>query len=86
MPKPDYYEIRIEGKIGSKWSDWFAGLSIASGPDNQTILTGPLRDQADLHGILMKIRDLHLVLISVNRISQTDSEPFDRSISKEKER
>ncbi len=70
MPTPDDYEIRIEGSIGCNWSDWFSGLSITSGPDNETILTGKLRDQADLHGVLMKIRDLHLVLISVNRLPQ----------------
>jgi hypothetical protein len=70
MLKPDYYQIRIEGKIGSHWSDWFSGLTITSGPNNETILTGKLQDQADLHGVLMKIRDLHLALISVNRLTQ----------------
>ncbi len=72
MRKPDYYQICIEGKIGSTWSDWFSGLSVTSGPNNETLLTGPLRDQAELHGVLMKIRDLHLVLISVNRLPQSN--------------
>jgi hypothetical protein len=67
MPMPEYYEIRIEGNISSRWSDWFSGLSIAQS-NNETILVGQLLDQADLHGVLMKIRDLHLVLISVSRI------------------
>jgi hypothetical protein len=67
MAGPEYYEIRIEGNLSNKWSDWFAGLSITQGSNNETILTGQLQDQADLHGVLMKIRDLHLVLISVNR-------------------
>ena len=71
MVKPEYYEIRIEGDISSRWSDWFAGLDIKQGSNNETILTGELQDQADLHGVLMKIRDLHLVLISVNRLSKT---------------
>ncbi len=70
MREPDNYQIRIEGKIGSNWSNWFSGLAITFGPDNETILTGKLRDQADLHGVLMMIRDLHLVLISVNRLPQ----------------
>lgn len=72
MQKPDYYQISIEGKIDSSWSNWFSGLSITTGLNNETILTGLLRDQAELHGVLMKIRDLHLVLISVNRLPQPD--------------
>ena len=75
MAKPDYYEIHIEGDLNNRWSDWFAGLNIFQGPDNETILMGELLDQADLHGVLMKIRDLHLVLISVNRIPQPPSSP-----------
>ncbi len=70
MLKPDYYQICIEGKIGSQWSDWFSGLTITAGANNETFLAGSLRDQAELHGILMKIRDLHLVLISVTRLSK----------------
>ena len=70
MVKPEYYEIHIEGDISSRWSNWFAGLDIKEGSNNETILTGELQDQAALHGVLMKIRDLHLVLISVNRLPQ----------------
>jgi hypothetical protein len=73
MVKPEYYEIHIEGDISSRWSDWFAGLDIKEGANNETILTGELQDQAALHGVLMKIRDLHLVLISVNRLPQPQS-------------
>jgi len=72
MPKPDYYQICVEGRIGGSWSDWFSGLAITSGPDNETILTGKLQDQAELHGVLMKIRDLHLVLVSVNQLPPPD--------------
>ena len=68
MENPDYYEIRIEGNLSNRWSDWFAGISITQAANNETILAGELKDQADLHGVLMKIRDLHLVLISVNRL------------------
>lgn len=73
MVKPEYYEIHIEGDISSRWSDWFAGLDIQEGSNHETILTGVLQDQAALHGVLMKIRDLHLVLISVNRLPQPQS-------------
>jgi hypothetical protein len=71
MPGPEYYEIRIEGDLSDRWSGWFAGLNIAQGPNHETVLTGELEDQAALHGVLMKIRDLHLVLISVNRMAQS---------------
>ncbi len=86
MRKPDYYQICIEGRIGSNWSDWFSGLTITSGLKNETILTGELQDQADLHGVLMKIRDLHLVLISVNRVTQPGPDGFGGNILEEKER
>ena len=58
MPNPKLYEIHIEGNLCSRWSEWFAGLDITQGANNETILTGTLQDQADLHGVLMKIRDL----------------------------
>ncbi len=74
MRETEYYEIRIEGNLSSRWSGWFEGLSIMPGLDNETILSGALKDQADLHGVLMKIRDLHLKLISVNRILQQKEE------------
>jgi hypothetical protein len=74
MVKPEVYEIRIEGSLSDRWSHWFEGFSITQGTENETILTGNLRDQADLHGVLMKIRDLRLVLISVNRILQPENE------------
>ena len=69
MAQPEYYEIRVEGCISSAWSDWFAGLTVNPGPGNETLIAGRLADQAELHGILMRIRDLRLVLISVNRIA-----------------
>jgi hypothetical protein len=69
MANPECYEIRIEGNLSDRWSDWFAGLTITQGSNHETILTGELLDQADLHGVLMKIRDLHLILISVTRLS-----------------
>jgi len=68
MHEPADYEICVEGALGSSWSEWFAGLSIRSEPAGRTILRGKLADQAALHGVLMKIRDLGLVLVAVNRI------------------
>jgi hypothetical protein len=62
-----FYEIRIEGHLESSWSSWFDELQICRTPNGATILSGPLADQAALHGVLMKIRDLGLVLISVER-------------------
>jgi hypothetical protein len=62
-----YYEICIDGHLGSNWSSWFEGLEINRTTDGVTILSGSLADQAALHGVLMKIRDLGLTLISVER-------------------
>ncbi len=69
MDKPYRYEIRIEGHLGQHWGDWFEGLTLQSAPDGQTILSGLLCDQAALFGVLAKIHDLNLALISVQRSS-----------------
>jgi hypothetical protein len=60
------YQIRIAGLLDSSWSEWFDGLAISYSAEDTTILTGPLPDQAALHGVLNKIRDLGLTLISVS--------------------
>ncbi|HEX6386101.1 MAG TPA: hypothetical protein VF177_15630 [Anaerolineae bacterium] len=60
------YQIRIAGLLDPYWSDWFDGLTITYTADDSTILTGPLPDQAALHGVLNKIRDLGLTLLSVS--------------------
>ncbi len=65
----EFYEIRVEGQIESSWSSWFEALAICPEMDGSTLLSGPLEDQAALHGVLMKIRDLGLTLISVSRTS-----------------
>jgi hypothetical protein len=67
MDAPHVYEIRVEGHLADRWSDWFEGLTIRNDPDGEVILTGPLTDQAALFGVLTKIHDLNLVLISVRR-------------------
>ena len=63
----EWYEIRVEGQLPGGWSDWFGGLDIRPDPDGSSILSGPVADQAALHGVLAKIRDLNLKIISVNR-------------------
>jgi len=62
---PEHYEIKIGGHLDSRWSDWFAGLQVTHLEGNETLLSGPLPDQAALHGLLERIRDLNLTLISV---------------------
>ena len=62
------YQIRIKGHLGDRWADWFEGLTITLEEGGDTLLTGPVADQAALHGLLRKVRDLGLLLISVNRI------------------
>lgn len=65
--KPRIYQIRVKGVLDEKWSDWFDGLTVIP-QDDETLLTGPVRDQAALHGLLARIRDLGLPLLSVSRI------------------
>jgi hypothetical protein len=62
---PLRYEIRVRGVLDSRWSAWFEGLTVSSDEPGQTVLAGPVTDQAALHGLLAKIRDLGLPLISV---------------------
>lgn len=64
----EYYEIRIRGHLDQRWSDWFAGLKLTHLEEDQTLLSGVLPDQAALHGLLERIRDLNLTLISVNTV------------------
>jgi hypothetical protein len=62
------YRIRVQGAIDARWSEWFHGLAICPQVDGDTLLIGPVRDQAALHGLLAKIRDLGLPLLSVERV------------------
>lgn len=61
----EYYEIKIKGHLDPRWSDWFAGLKLTHLEGNETLLSGMLPDQAALHGLIERIRDLNLKLISV---------------------
>jgi hypothetical protein len=66
--RPMIYQIRIEGHLGPRWSGWFEGLTITPEGDGETLLTGPVADQAALHGLLRKVRDLGIPLISAVRV------------------
>jgi hypothetical protein len=67
------YEIRVKGHLPQDWSEWLDGLTITHDPNGETILIGPLRDQAALLGVMMKARDLGLTLLSVNRVGTEPS-------------
>jgi hypothetical protein len=62
---PEYYEIKIKGHLDPRWSDWFGSLKVMQLEGNETALSGLLPDQSALHGLLERIRDLNLTLISV---------------------
>ena len=68
------YEIRVQGHLDQRWSAWFAGLVITYDINDNTVLRGPLIDEAALHGVLIKVRDLALPLLSVNRVEASASE------------
>ena len=70
MDRPALYEIRIEGHIQARWSDWFEGLEIRNESNGETRLCGPLADQAALLGVLEKIHALNLKLINVRRLPE----------------
>ena len=63
------YQIRIRGHLDSQWADWFEGLTITLEKDGDTLLTGPVVDQAALHGFLKRVRDLGLPLVSVSPVA-----------------
>ena len=68
--QPMVYQIRVKGHLGSQWTEWFGGLTVTLEDDGETLLTGPVVDQAALHGVLRKVRDLGIPLVSVIRIAQ----------------
>ena len=71
------YEIRIKGHLDNRWADWFEGLTITLEEDGNTLLTGPVVDQAALHGLLKKVRDLGMPLVSVSPVEPGPAEPPD---------
>jgi hypothetical protein len=71
--EPRLYEIRLKGHLDDRWAEWFEGLTITLEEDGDTLLTGPVIDQAALHGLLKKVRDLGLPLVSVNPVEPGSS-------------
>jgi hypothetical protein len=66
--EPELYEIRLKGHLDDRWADWFEGLSFTHESNGTTILCGPVVDQAALHGLLKKVRNLGIPLLSVMRV------------------
>jgi hypothetical protein len=73
--QPSVYQIRIKGHLDDQWSDWFEGLIIVPQEDGTTLLTGPVIDDAALHGLLKKVRDLGMPLLSVNGVDAEHADP-----------
>ncbi len=71
------YQIRIQGHLGPQWRDWFGGLTITLAEGGDTLLTGPVVDQAALYGLLRKVRDLGLPLLSVIRLKPGQADASD---------
>ena len=70
---PGRYEIRLQGRLGDRWAAWFDGLALTTEDDGTTVLRGEVADQAALHGLLHKVRDLGLPLVSVTRLGPIDT-------------
>jgi len=66
--QPIVYQVRVKSHLGSDWTDWFQGLTITLEENGDTLLTGPVIDQAALHGLLKRVRDLGISLVSVNPV------------------
>ena len=87
---PTEYEIRLQGHLDTKWSEWFYDMAVSHESDGTTILHGPLPDQVVLHSVLERIRDMNLTLINVSKVKDSDQneikdqEDFDIKHKKEK--
>lgn len=73
------YQIRLKGQLGPQWTDWFEGLAITPIDDGDTLLTGPIVDQAALYGLLRKVRDLGLPLLSVRYVEPDGTDAPDET-------
>lgn len=80
--QPMVYQIRIKGHLSERWADWFEGMIITREENGDTLLTGPVIDQAALYGLLKKVRDVGMQLIAVNRVNPKQAEEsIDKKIS-----
>jgi len=75
--QPVVYQIRLKGHLGSQWTGWFGGLTITLENNGDTLLTGPVVDQAALHGLLKKVRDLGMPLVSVSPVEPGQADQSD---------
>jgi len=73
------YQVRLRGHLGTEWTDWFEDLTITLEEDGDTLLTGPVVDQSALHGLLKKVRDLGIPLVSVIQVQPDETHPSDSS-------
>ncbi len=76
--QPMVYQIRLQGHLGPRWTDWFGGMTLTLEDNGETLLTGPVADQAALHGLLRKVRDLGMPLLSVIRLEKGGQVHLDR--------
>ncbi len=84
--QPMVYQIRVKGHLGREWTDWFEGLTVTTLDNGETLLTGPVVDQAALHGLLKKVRDVGMPLISVLRVERDQASNIKESIEKKVKR
>ena len=82
LGQPAVYQVRIKGHLGGQWQDWFGGLAISLEDNGETLLTGPVADQAALHGLLRRVRDLGMPLVSIIRV---EPPPADAPVVNQKE-
>ena len=82
--QPILYQIRIKGHLDDQWTDWFGGMTISLEQNGDTLMTGKVVDQAALFGLLKKVRDLGMPLISLNRIELGKPDMSSTSLEKEK--
>lgn len=75
--QPAVYQVCVEGQLDCSWAEWFGGMTIAPQANGDTVLTGAVVDQAALYGLLKKVRDLGMALVSVNRVNSCASETIE---------
>jgi hypothetical protein len=79
-PGGQHYQIRVQGRLSPRWSAWFDGLSVTSDEDGTTVITGLVVDQAALHGLLQKLRDVGITLVALSQVSpEASTNPDERN-------